>query len=146
MLQIFTPIPCCYRNAVADMFFMITHALLLWKHSHILKQLLTSRGNSLVRTISSLIKPIRSSNNSVLQFSPAAKSHKKPRNRCTFNSLGRKFLWSAKVRVGTGVLRTAGSPGGCGPFFQKSSSIDGGLKQGFYMFCPSSKSTFCVYE
>ena len=79
-------------------------------------------------------------------ISPAAKSHKKPRNRCTFNSLGRKFLWSAKVRVGTGVLRTTGSPGGCGPFFQKSSSIDWGLKQGFYMFCPSSKSTFCVYE
>ena len=52
-------------------------------------------------------------------FSPAAKSHKKPRNRCTFNSLGRKFLWSAKVRVGTGVLRTAGSPGGVWSIFSE---------------------------
>ena len=61
--------------------------------------------------------------------SPAAKSHKKPRNRCTFNSLGRKFLWSVNVRLGIRVLKTTGSlrgGGGCGPFFKNRNHLTGG--------------------
>ena len=56
------------------------------------------------------------------------------------------FCGQQKLGWVLGYLEPPVVLGGCGPFFQKSSSIDGGLKQGFYMFCPSSKSTFCVYE
>ena len=56
------------------------------------------------------------------------------------------FCGQQKLGWVLGYLEPPVVLGECGPFFQKSSSIDGGLKQGFYMFCPSSKSTFCVYE
>ena len=63
----------------------------------------------------------------VVHSSPSAKSPKKPRNRCTFNSLGRKFLWSVKVRLGIGVLKTTGSlRGGVVHFFKNRNQVTGG--------------------